>query len=163
MCCENSYTPITYKYLPTGDVVFQNKLDKYITLKDTIKGPFDIYLQLDTEKLYAFNFSMVPMAFACKVDFSDTYLNRINIYKLDISIDNEFIYKDDLIRANSNIMNLDSSDYKFLFNGGENRIIFEERFLYYAKFNKGLTIFTISGELEDGQKFTLEKQVYLDL
>jgi hypothetical protein len=163
MCCENSYTPITYKYLPTGDVVFQNKLDKYITLKDTIKGPFDIYLQLDTEKLYAYNFSFIPTATAC--DVNEPYpLNYSNIEKLSLSIDKSFLYKNSRIEEGANFIDIDDKQYFYVeYRYNPNYIIIDERFLENAKFNKGWTTFYISGELEDGQKFKFEKEVYLDL
>ncbi|WP_159638927.1 hypothetical protein [Sphingobacterium composti Ten et al. 2007 non Yoo et al. 2007] len=87
----------------------------------------------------------------------------MNREKLAVSIDNDFVYKDDTILANSNIMDLDLSSYKFIFYNGGQGVRFYEKFLYYAKFNKGWTTFTIAGELEDGQKFKFEKEVYLDL
>lgn len=162
MCCGSNQTAMTFEYLPTGRISFVNQIDKYSVVKDSIKGPFDVYFDFDTKQVYTFNYSIIPMAMACTMH-SPFYTNTMNREKLAVSIDNDFVYKDDAILGNSNIMDLDSSSYKYLFYNGGQGVRFDEKFLYYAKFNKGWTTFTIAGELEDGQPFKFEKRVFLGL
>ena len=162
MCCGSNYTPITYEYLPTGKLEFINSIEKYQNLQDTVKGPFRIFLNLDTKQLYTFNFSFISTATACSLP-EQSHFNRVNKEELIISIDKDFVYKDKLYEASKNIMSLDDSSQKFLFYASDNNVAFDEKFLYYAKFQKGWTTFNITGELEDGQKFSFEKEVYLDL
>lgn len=162
MCCGSDHVVLQFEYLPTGKLNFINNIEKYQNLQDTIKGPFIIHFDLDTKQLHAFNFSLFPTAMACTLG-GPSYFNPVNKEKLIISIDKDFMYKDEVFEANKNIMTLDATPQKYLFYAGENSIGFDEKFLYYAKFLKGWATFKINGELEDGQKFSFEKKVYLDL
>ncbi|MCA5003702.1 hypothetical protein [Sphingobacterium bovistauri] len=162
-CCGNDGPYKTYKFRPTGKIDLFNTDNQFLNIKDTIRGVFNIKLEFDTEEVYANNFSIVPMAMACSMYIPDL-LNKPNFEKLSISIDHSFVYKNKQIAANTNLIR--SSDIQFNYmdiHNNPNIITFDEKFLYYAKFEKGWTNFTIEGELEDGQKFTFEKDVYLDL
>lgn len=162
-CCGNDGPTIGYKYTPKGTINLTNLSEKYQNLKDTIRGVFQISLDFETEKIYATIFSLIPMAVACSID-EPLIENTPNRDKLSISIDKPFLYDNKEIVANENFLTIDFNKNIYLdFYYNPNYIRIDERFLYYARFNKGLTKFTISGELENGQKFKFEKEVYLDL
>jgi len=162
-CCGNDGLSINYKYKPTGKIDVFNIDSRYLNIKDTLKGPFNIKLEFDTGEDYTYNFSIIPIAMACSMYIPEP-LNKPNFEKLSISIDQSFVYKNKEVVANTNLIK--SSDIEFSYidiHHNPNILGFDEKFLYYAKFNKGWTTLTISGELQDGQKFEFEKEVYLDL
>lgn len=162
-CCGNDGPNIGYKYTPKGSINISNGSEKYQNLKDTIRGVFQIHLDFETEKIYAANFSIIPMAIACSMA-EPPIENRPNRDKLSVSINKPFLYDGKDISANENLLTNDFNNSIYLdFYYNPNYIRIDERFLYYAKFSKGLTKFTVSGELEDGQQFKFEKEVYLDL
>lgn len=163
LSCGPNAEPITYKFLPKGNVTISNLDSRFATVKDTIHGPFDIYLRLEEERVYSLNWNLIPAAMAYKPP-NPVYLNEINWEKSSISINKSFIYKNEVIEKNKNILKIEPNIQfynNYLF--GYNRIIIDEKFLYYTRFTQDWVIFTISGELVDGQKFKFEKEVYLDL
>ena len=161
--CRPYHEPVTYKFLPQGDITITNLDSRFLTLKDSVLGPFDINIHLKTEQLFSINWNIIPEAMAYS-PAEPNYTNEINWEKSSIIINKPFVYKDRIVTNKSNLMLIEphlqlTNNYLY----GYHRVIIDEKFLYYAKFNKGWTTFTISGELQDGQKFEFEKEVYLDL
>ncbi|TCV08464.1 hypothetical protein EDC17_10442 [Sphingobacterium alimentarium] len=145
-----------YKYIPERSLVFFQHNSVFSTL-DTRIRPFDIYVDLKTELTYTSKFSIIPIALA----ESPVIFNWINWKNTSISINKSFSYKKQTIEANSDLLSVDGN--AVVLHDTENKATFNNIFFTNARFNKGLTKFTVSGELEDGQKFKFEKEVYLDL
>jgi len=163
MCCGSGVKSYNHKYTSAGKILISNTDSLYANLKDTVKGPFKVEIEFEMEQIFAYNFSFIPTATAC--DINEPYpLNYSNIEKLSLSINKAFLYKNNNIEDGVNIINVDDKQYFYVeYRYNPNYIIIDDRFLDHAKFNKGWTTFTISGELQDGQKFKFENRVYLDL
>jgi len=163
MCCGSGNQSYNYKYTPVGKVLILNTDSRYENIMDTVKGAFKVRIEFEMEQVFTNIFSIVPTAMAC--DINEPYpLNYSNIEKLSLSINKAFVYKNNNIEEEVNIIDVDDKQYFYVeYRYNPNYVVFDEKFLYYAKFQKGSTLFTISGELEDGKKFKFEKEVYLDI
>lgn len=161
-CGPNS--PMEYKLKPSGKMYFNSSIENNLIYNtDTLSAPFSIHIDFDIDRYYTLNINLIPQAYAKSVD--PTYFNYVNPYKLNVSIDKPFIFRGNNIESNINFITLPNSNI-FGYDWGRTLpyyIHIDEKCLYYAKFRKGWAKFTVSGELEDGQRFKFEKEVYLDL
>ena len=163
MCCGSANQTYNQKYTPVGKISILNTDSRYTNVKDTVKGTFKVEIEFEMEEVYTYNFSIIPTAMACEVHHSYP-LNYSNFDKFSLSIDESFMYKNSRVESGTNFIDVDDKQYFYVeYRYNPNYIIIDERFLENAKFNKGWTNLTISGELKDGQKFKFEKDVYLDL
>ena len=163
MCCGSGNNLYNQKYKPIGKILVLNTDSRYINVNDTVKGAFKVEIEFEMEEVYTYNFSIIPTAIAC--DINELYpLNYSNFDKFSLSIDKSFMYKNSRVVEGTNFIDVDDKQYFYVeYRYNPNYIIIDERFLENAKFNKGWTTLKISGELNDGQKFKFEKEVYLDL
>lgn len=156
-CCKETFR-ISSKVVGSGvwTMVGQGRL-KIDTIKSNfiVSTDFEIILCSNGR-----NFSLINSAYAtsCK----KTFLNLLIPQSFTLTIDKPFIYNNDTILTNENLIKLPNVIPQ-INEGGSAEVRFPQEFINNVKFQPGKYKFTLNGMTNDSIKLTNSIEIYIDI
>ncbi len=149
-----------YKIVDLNDLKIRQVSELDLLEVDTINGIFTLQALAEMEIVAAAipNLSLMSSAYALSCDYET--VNPFVESSLRLSFDKDFTFDNQIIPANSNILELEGLDYQ-AYEGVS--VYFYEDFINKADFDNTEYIFKMTVETEDGLSFVLENGVVMDL
>ncbi len=129
---------------------------------DTIRNEFGLYIQLEMKySIKLDDLSLITKSYASQP--CDTYGNSIIRDSIKIYCDKDFYFEEELITANSDILDYDELFIRIMKEDGTIEIVFLQEFIDKSEFQKEDHKFLVDVLTTDDLKFQYEFSTYLDL